>query len=163
MCYVREKDENIVLAHGKLLKKVEGCEELEILWWRICTIVSVSQFREGKCDKVDMAVDESSSFQTVVRAVYVYSAGDSAGTPSLTQNDIAERVLRGFLCYNLRRKEGSCLEGAVMPIDRLVSLLTTVIGRLVENVKREGHRQKEYAENTEETGRDSEKAINWKC
>lgn len=72
---LKEMIEEIRRALEKLLKRVEGNEELEMSWWRIGADVFLLPFKEGECHEDQIVVEEQSSLQSGLPAVQGYSAG----------------------------------------------------------------------------------------
>lgn len=63
----------------------------------------------------------------------------------LFRYEIAKQVLKEFLGCDPKREDGSFVGGKIMSIAGLDAWVATVAKRLVEREKREGQRQKEYA------------------
>lgn len=60
-------------------------------------------------------------------AIQVPSTGDSAETLTLFQNDVERQVMQEFNGYEPKREDGSYVEGTIVPIFRLESLVETVL------------------------------------
>lgn len=140
-----EKRWEIQQVQEKLMKTLEGSEELEMAWWSTCADASSLPFKKGDCEEDQIIVEVRPSLQREVLAVQWYSAGESAETLKLFRNEAVGQELRDFLGYDPKRKQCSKLKGTIMSIARLDACVATVICCPVENEKCGGHRLKEYA------------------
>lgn len=144
---LKEKKEEIRQAQEKLLKTVEGSDELDMSWWRTCTDVSLLQFKSTGCEEEDeIGEREGIYLQSGVSAAADTGADDVGETLALFRNETAKQVFKEFLGYDPKREDGSYVHGTIMSIARLDAWVATVVLCLVEREKRGGQRQKEYAD-----------------
>lgn len=100
------------------------------------------------------------------------SAGNSAETLMLSRRKVEKQRLWDFLWYDPKRKYERDVEKAIMFIAILYVWLLTVVHCSTENVKCEGHNQKEYEDTNESiversteklTGKGREFLKQWLC
>lgn len=68
-------------------------------------------------------------------AIQSYSAGESAAKLTLSQNDVAERLLRDLLTYGQKGNDGSCVKRTFLSITRLDFHALTMVNCSVNEEK----------------------------
>lgn len=69
-------------------------------WWRTSVNLYPSQFSEGRLAEHEILIEEKSSIHRTVRAVWGFSARESAGKLKSSRDELWERMLQESFGYD---------------------------------------------------------------
>lgn len=111
-----------------------------------CAGVFLLRFKEGELKENQIVVEVRSWLQSRANVFLYYTAGKTAKTLTVPWNEVLEQVLRGFLGYVTKQKDGTYVAVKFMSVGRLHAWMMTVVRCLVDDEKCRGHHQKLYVD-----------------
>lgn len=111
--HLSEKKEDIAQAEERLMKEMQGSEQLEMSNLRRCVEVFFVQFKKGICEENGTVLEERSLLQSLVAVVQGYYARESAEIITLFRQEVEKQEMRDSLGYDLKWKDKSYVEGTV--------------------------------------------------